>query len=57
MENEKTEWAALSYEGKNRLLFLRQLELLDSFLEHGAISRAQYEKSLHDLKEKMGEGK
>lgn len=24
------------------------------FLQHGAISRTQYEKSLHDLTEKMG---
>ena len=30
-------------------LYLRQKELLDTFLEHGAISRAQYDKSLGDL--------
>ena len=35
-------------------LFERQKELLDTFLEHGAISKAQYDKSLGDLKEKMG---
>ena len=35
-------------------LYLRQKELLDTFLEHGAISRAQYDKSLGDLTEKMG---
>ena len=29
--------------------------LLDGFLEHGAISQAQHGKSLHDLIEKMGE--
>ena len=35
-------------------LFERQKQLLDTFLEHGAISKAQYNKSLGDLKEKMG---
>ncbi len=35
-------------------LYLRQKELLDTFLEHGAISRAQYDKSLGDLTVKMG---
>ena len=39
---------------KNRQLFLRQKKLLDLFLEKGAISRAQHDKSLHDLREKMG---
>ena len=29
--------------------------MLDSFLDHGAISQAQHDKSLHDLTEKMGE--
>ena len=35
-------------------LFLRQKATLDLFLERGAISHAQYEKSLHDMAEKMG---
>lgn len=35
-------------------LFYRQKETLDTFLKHGAISQAQYAKSLGDLKEKMG---
>ena len=35
-------------------LFRRQKDLLDTFLEHGAISRAQYDKSLGDLIVKMG---
>ena len=35
-------------------LFIRQKNLLETFLEHGAISKAQYDKSLHDLTEKMG---
>lgn len=39
---------------KKQALFLRQKELLDTFLSTGAISRAQYETSLRGLKEKMG---
>ncbi len=42
-------------EEKNHQLFLRQKELLGRFLSTGAISKAQYEKSLHDLTLKMGE--
>ena len=38
----------------NRPLYLRQRELLDTFLSHGAITRAQYETSLRDLRKKMG---
>ncbi len=51
---EQAEWALLSYEEKNRELFFRQKELLDTFLEHHAITKAQYDKSLGDLIEKMG---
>ena len=51
---EDKEWSSLSYEEKNKVLFLRQKETLDSFLERGAISQAQHDKSLHDLIEKMG---
>ncbi len=36
-------------------LYLQQKELLDTFLAHGTITKAQYDKSLHDLAEKMGE--
>ena len=39
---------------KKRELYLRQKQLLDTFLEHGAISKAQYDKSFGDLTEKMG---
>ena len=46
--------AELTYEEKKRKLYFDQKKLLDTFLEHGAISRAQYEKSLGDLTEKMG---
>ena len=54
-ENENREWATLSYAEKNHQLYLRQKAMLDSFLDHGAISQAQHDKSLHDLTEKMGE--
>ena len=50
---EKAEWSSLTYEEKNRLLFLRQEKTLDMFLERGAISQAQHDKSFHDLIEKM----
>lgn len=35
-------------------LFLAQKQTLDLFLENGAITQAQYDKSYGDLKEKMG---
>lgn len=54
MNIEDKNWASLTYEEKNRSLFLRQKETLDMFLERGAISQAQHDKSLHDLIEKMG---
>ncbi len=46
-------WDSLSYEEKNRVLFERQKKMLEEFLERGAISQQQYDKSLHDLTEKM----
>ncbi len=41
-------------EEKQKELFLRQKELLFTFLEKGAISQAQFEKSFGDLCRKMG---
>ena len=46
-------WSSLSYEEKIQVLFQRQKKLLEVFLEKKAISKEQYEKSLHDLIEKM----
>lgn len=46
-------WDSLSYVEKNHQLYLKQKALLDQFLEKGAISQAQHDKSLHDLIEKM----
>ena len=51
---DRADWASLSHEEKNQRLFLRQKETLDLFLERGAISQAQHDKSLHDLTVKMG---
>lgn len=39
---------------KKRQLFLNQKQTLDIFLANGAITKAQYDKSLGDLIEKMG---
>ena len=44
----------MTHEEKNRILYQKQKELLATFLVKGAISKDQYEKSLHDLTEKMG---
>ena len=55
IDAEEHPMLGLSHSEKNRLLFLSQKQTLDSFLERGAISRRQYEKSLHDLQVKMNE--
>lgn len=39
---------------KKKDLFLQQVQTLNVFLGNGALTRAQYDKSLHDLAEKMG---
>lgn len=39
---------------KKRELFLNQKDTLDKFLERGAITKAQYDKSYGDLVKKMG---
>ena len=52
--NQQTPWESYSHEEKNHELYLKQKQLLELFLEKGAISKAQYNKSLHDLTEKMG---
>ena len=49
-------WETLTPEEKRRVLYERQVATLDTFLEHGAITQAQHDKSLHDLTEKMGYG-
>ena len=57
MEADYTaEWAKLTPEEKKRKLYEKQKALLDTFLEHRAISQQQHDKSLGDLTEKMGYG-
>ena len=51
---EQVEWEKLTPDEKKRQLFYKQKELLDTFLEHKAISREQYEKSLNDVKYRCG---
>ncbi len=52
---EEKHWSEMTIEEKNHELFLRQKETLRLFLERKAISQEQHDKSLHDLREKMGE--
>ena len=54
MSDPQTQWEAMIPEEKKKQLFLRQKHTLDLFLERNAISKAQYDKSLGDLFEKMG---
>ena len=51
---ENPAWDKLTYAEKNKQLFLTQTQTLEMFLARGAITKAQHDKSLHDLIEKMG---
>ena len=51
---DNKEWSTLTPEEKKYQLFLNQKNTLDLFLKRNAISQAQYDKSLGDLREKMG---
>ena len=51
---EQEEWEKLSPEEKRVQLYLNQKQTLEAFLERGAISKAQFDKSLGDLTVKMG---
>lgn len=53
---DQVEWETLSPEQKRVQLFLNQKQTLEVFLERGAISQAQFDKSLGDLTKKMGMG-
>ena len=55
VRTENPDWDAMSYEEKNHCLFLRQRELLDLFLERGAISQTQHDRCLFDLTVRRGE--
>ena len=54
MSEEAKAKANISHEEQLRNLYLNQKHTLDLFLERGAISREQYDKSLGDLTKKMG---
>lgn len=51
---EQIEWEKFSPEEKKRQLFLKQKHTLELFLERNAIDQKQYDKSLGDLRDKMG---
>ena len=55
IDAEEHPMLGLSHSEKKHKLFQAQKQTLDSFLERGAISKRQYEKSLHDLRVKMDE--
>ena len=50
-------WSKLSPEEKKRHLYEKKKHTHDLFLQRNAITKAQYDKSLSDLAEKMGYGK
>ncbi len=47
-------WESMTLEEKQAWLFRQRKETLSRFLEHGSISKAQFDKSLHALIENMG---
>lgn len=49
-----SEWNNLTADEKKRKLFEKQKKLLEDFLAKGAITKAQYDKSLGCMAEKMG---
>lgn len=53
-EFESKDLSKLSEEEKKQYLFKNQKQTLDDFLARNAISKQQYDKSLGDLKVKMG---
>ena len=50
----ETEWQSMQPEERKRALFIKQKDLLDTFLSHGALDRKQYEESLTSMAEEMG---
>ena len=53
-QHTQRNWSELTPAEKKKNLFLKQKETLDLFLERHAISKEQYDKSLGDLRVKMG---
>lgn len=54
MQMDSLAWNKLTYEEKQKQLFLNQKNMLFDFLERNAISQAQFDKSFGDLMIKMG---
>ena len=54
MNEQNQNWSTLSPEDRKKALFLQQKQTLDIFLANHAIDQKQYNKSLGDLREKMG---
>ena len=54
MTLDQEAWGRLSPDEKKKQLYLQQKEVLDKFLERGAITKAEYNKSFGDLTRKMG---
>lgn len=54
MTLDQEEWGRLSPDEKKKQLYFQQKEVLDKFLERGAITKAEYNKSFGDLTRKMG---
>lgn len=52
--DQNTTWGTMTYAEKNCALYTQQKQTLDLFLERGAITKAQHDKSLHDMTVKMG---
>ena len=54
MTSNNPDSSSPSHEDQLRKLYLDQKQTLDLFLKNGAITQAQYDKSLGDLTRKMG---
>ena len=54
-QTASTDWDALTFAEKKLFLYLKQKAMLDTFLAKGAITKAEHDKSLHNLTVKMGQ--
>lgn len=50
----ETDWQSMSPDERKHALFVKQKDMLDTFLSHGAIDRKQYEESLAGMAKSMG---
>ncbi len=54
---ENDTWQTMSQQERNHQLYLSQCVILAMFLERGAISQAEHDRSLSELTIRMGEMK